>query len=42
LLLQAGRTALLWACKSSSLDVARFLVTEAGSDPKSERDEVRQ
>jgi hypothetical protein len=35
-----GGTALLWACTSGHLDVARWLVTDAGSDARSERDYV--
>jgi hypothetical protein len=38
--LQNGDTALLLACKGGHLDVARWLVAEAGSDPRSEIDEV--
>ena len=35
-----GGTALLWACITGRLDVARWLVTDAGSDVRSERDNV--
>jgi hypothetical protein len=38
---KTGGTALLWACYCGRLDVARWLVTEAGSDARSERDSVR-
>ncbi len=34
---QGGNTALLVACASGRLDVARWLVTDAGSDARSER-----
>ncbi len=34
---QNGYTALLLACLSDHLDVARWLVTDAGSDARSER-----
>ncbi len=37
---QDGRTALLLACADGHLDVVRWLVTDAGSDVRSERDEV--
>jgi ankyrin repeat protein len=37
---QDGSTALLWACWSGHIDVARWLVSEAGSDVRSERDNV--
>jgi ankyrin repeat protein len=37
---QNGYTALLAACANGHLDVARWLVTAAGSDVRSERDEV--
>jgi hypothetical protein len=39
---QDGYTALLAACSSGHIDVARWLVSEAGSDPRSERSNVRQ
>jgi hypothetical protein len=35
-----GGTALLWACTTGRLDVARWLVADAGSDARSERDNV--
>jgi hypothetical protein len=35
-----GGTALLWACTTGHLDVARWLVMDAGSDARSERDNV--
>jgi hypothetical protein len=38
---QRGNTALLLACCNGHLDVARWLVEEAGSDARSEEDEVR-
>jgi ankyrin repeat protein len=37
---QDGSTALLLACEHGHLDVARWLVTDAGSDARSERDSV--
>ncbi len=37
---QYSCTALLLACECGHLDVARWLVTDAGSDALSERDEV--
>jgi hypothetical protein len=38
---QDGSTALLVACANGSLDVARWLVKDAGCDARSERDKVR-
>jgi hypothetical protein len=38
---QAGETALLCACAKGHIDVARWLVKEAGCDVRSERDNVR-
>jgi ankyrin repeat protein len=38
---QAGYTALLLACYHGHIDVARWLVSEAGSDARSERNNVR-
>jgi hypothetical protein len=35
-------TALLSACHHGHLDLARWLVTEGGSDARSERDSVRR
>jgi ankyrin repeat protein len=37
---QNGHTAALMACANGHLDVVRWLVTEAGSDARSERDNV--
>ena len=37
---QGSCTALLVACHKGHLDVARWLVTDAGSDARSERDDV--
>jgi hypothetical protein len=37
---QDGGTALLWACRCGRLDVVRWLVTDAGSDARSEWDNV--
>ena len=37
---QFGGSALLAACIDGHLDVARWLVTDAGSDARSERDKV--
>jgi hypothetical protein len=37
---QGGSTALLLACGCGHLDVARWLVEEAGCDARSERDKV--
>jgi ankyrin repeat protein len=37
---QSGCTALLLACANGHLDVARWLVTVAGSDARAERDNV--
>ncbi len=37
---QNGYTALLLACYHGHIDVARWLVSEAGSDARSERDNV--
>jgi hypothetical protein len=37
---QRGQTALLLACGNGRLDVARWLVTDVGSDARSERDSV--
>ncbi len=37
---QNGYTALLWACRNGHMDVARWLVSEAGSDARSERNNV--
>jgi hypothetical protein len=37
---QYGRTALLVACAHGRLDLVRWLVTDAGSDARSERDNV--
>jgi hypothetical protein len=39
---QVGRTALLVACAAGQSDVVRWLVTEGGSDARSERDKVRR
>ena len=39
---QDGSTALLWATRCGYLDVARWLVTDAGRDARSERDHVRR
>jgi ankyrin repeat protein len=39
-LLQDGSTALLLTCRDGHIDVARWLVSEAGSDARSERDHV--
>jgi ankyrin repeat protein len=38
---QDGRTALLRACDAGRIDVVRWLVTEGGSDPQDEEDQVR-
>jgi ankyrin repeat protein len=38
---QVGHTALLVACAAGQIDVVRWLVTEGGSDARSERDKVR-
>ncbi len=40
-LAQTGFTALLLACLSGHIDVARWLVSEAGSDARSEWNNVR-
>ncbi len=37
---QWGRSALLLACDNGHLDVVRWLVTDAGSDARSEQDDV--
>jgi ankyrin repeat protein len=37
---QGGHTALLLACYNGHIDVARWLVSEAGSDARSERNNV--
>jgi hypothetical protein len=39
---QCECTALLSACRRGHLDLARWLVTEGGSDARSERDKVRR
>jgi hypothetical protein len=38
---QGGRTALLLACELGCLELAQWLVANAGSDPTKERDSVR-
>jgi hypothetical protein len=38
---QAGATALLIACRNGHLEVARWLVSSAGSNAATERDSVR-